>query len=184
MSAFTISDWDLGLLERRGWSTYVGTGLGIWVGIPQQALRLIRGRELLRCFACSTAAAGAGNRLDSLRTPTGWHEVCRTAGAGLLLGAALKGCEWTGEVWRPTDRVEDDLILTRALVLEGLQPGVNRGGDIDSRRRGIFIHGTNAPHLLGTPASHGCIRLSNRDVAELFDLVDVSCRVLITQGDE
>jgi hypothetical protein len=70
--------------------------------------------------------------------------------------------------WR--DDSASDLVLTRILWLEGLEPGVNAGPGIDSHERFIYLHGTSQEHLLGTPASHGCIRLSNRDVITLFNL--------------
>ncbi len=37
--------------------------------------------------------------------------------------------------------------------------------------RYIYIHGTNQETLLGTPASHGCVRMSNPDVVEVYNLV-------------
>ena len=81
----------------------------------------------------------------------------------------------------PVD-VEEDLILTRILWLEGLEPGVNRGPGIDSRERYIYIHGTNEEGLIGTPASHGCVRMRNQDVVTLFDLLPVGAEVEIVRG--
>jgi hypothetical protein len=78
--------------------------------------------------------------------------------------------------------VEEDLILTRILWLEGLEPGVNRGPGIDSRERYIYIHGTNEEGLIGTPASHGCVRMRNQDVVTLFDLLPVGAEVEIVRG--
>jgi lipoprotein-anchoring transpeptidase ErfK/SrfK len=69
--------------------------------------------------------------------------------------------------------------MARILWLQGLEPGVNQGDDVDSYRRYIYIHGTSEEDSIGTPASHGCIRMRNRDVIELYDLVDIDCAVLI-----
>src|SRR5947209_5746513 len=80
--------------------------------------------------------------------------------------------EPTGQVWRAETGAESiaaDLILTRILTLEGLEEGVNRGGDVDSLGRYIYIHGTNHESELGQAASHGCVRLSNADVVDLFE---------------
>lgn len=71
--------------------------------------------------------------------------------------------------WR--DGGDADLILSRILWLDGLEPGVNKGGTVDSRARYIYLHGTNHEQLLGTPASHGCIRMANRDIAAFFRMV-------------
>ncbi len=45
---------------------------------------------------------------------------------------------------------------------------------------GIYgIHGTNRPHSIGTDASHGCIRMHNRDVEELYEKVGIGTKVII-----
>ena len=72
-------------------------------------------------------------------------------------------------------------MLTRILWLSGLEPGVNKGPGIDSHARYIYIHATPAEEKLGTPASWGCVRLSNRDVIELFERTPIGTRVLITE---
>ena len=79
--------------------------------------------------------------------------------------------------------VEEDLVLTRILWLEGLEPGVNRGPGIDSKSRYIYIHGTNEEGLIGTPASHGCLRMKNDDVIDLFDRVPVGTEVWILDSE-
>ncbi|HVP14559.1 MAG TPA: L,D-transpeptidase family protein, partial [Terriglobales bacterium] len=118
----------------------------------------------------STAAAGIGGRSGSLQTPPGLHRIHARIGAGSPSGAVFVSREPTGEIWRGEPR-EDDLILTRVLTLEGLEPGVNRGPDCDSLERFIYIHGTNHESRLGEPGSHGCIRMANADVITLFDRV-------------
>jgi hypothetical protein len=91
------------------------------------------------------------------------------------LCSAFKSREPTGEIWTPQLDAEfpgRDWILTRILWLDGVEPGKNKGGMVDTHARYIYIHGTHEEHKIGTPASHGCIRMKNADVAELFDLVE------------
>jgi UDP-N-acetylmuramate--alanine ligase len=129
-------------------------------------------------FVISTAAAGLGGEAGSLRTPTGWHRIHDRIGAGQPLGAVFESRVPTGEVWGGEPR-SDDLILTRVLTLEGLEEGVNRGPGCDSLERYIYVHGTNHESALGTPASHGCVRMANADVVCLFDRVAIGDAVVI-----
>ena len=125
-------------------------------------------------YPVSTARAGIGGETGSNKTPPGWHRVCARYGANAKLGQvfvsrrALRGSVLPKGKWRAGGNV--DLILSRILWLDGLEPGVNRGGTVDSRARYVYIHGTNQEHLLGRPASHGCIRLSNHDVMVVYAL--------------
>lgn len=141
------------------------------------------GDMLIRQYPVSTAANGAGETRGSYCTPRGRHRIAQKIGAGVPLYAAFRGREPTGEIWTPGLEAENpgrDWILTRILWLEGLEPGRNRGGSVDTQARYIYIHGTNEEHRIGTPASHGCIRMRNADVAELFDLVEVGTEVRIS----
>lgn len=141
------------------------------------------GDMLIRQYPVSTAANGPGEQSGSYCTPRGRHRIAEKIGAGAPLCAAFKARQLTGEVWTPAlDAAEPgrDWILTRILWLEGLEEGKNRGGAVDTHARYIYIHGTNEEHKLGTPASHGCIRMRNADVAELFDLVKVGTEVRIS----
>lgn len=164
MSAYFI-DVDLRLQQ-----------LYLWEPFPD-------GDLLIRQYPVSTAAKGAGERNGSYCTPRGRHRIAQKIGAGAPLYAAFRGREPTGEVWTPALEAENpgrDWILTRILWLEGLEPGRNRGGSVDTQARYIYIHGTNEEHRIGTPASHGCIRMRNADVAALFDLVEVGTEVRIS----
>ena len=150
--------------------------LYLWEGYPD-------GDMLIREYPVSTAAKGAGEQSGSYCTPRGRHRIAQKIGAGAPLFAAFKAREATGEIWTPGLDAENpgrDWILTRILWLEGLEPGRNQGGTVDSHDRYIYIHGTNEEHRLGTPASHGCIRMKNADVAELFGLVEVGTEVRIS----
>ncbi len=140
------------------------------VDVERQRLILVEGSEVRGDYAVSTASAGVGSEEGSFRTPPGWHRVHARIGAGSPSGAVFESRIATGRIWRGESDPED-LILTRVLTLEGLEDSVNRGTGRDSLERYIYVHGTNHPEDLGRPASHGCIRMSNEDVADLFERV-------------
>ena len=129
--------------------------------------------KVLRTWRVSTGANGVGGAEGSGKTPPGRHRVARLFGHAAEKGQvfasrrAVRGHVIPRSRWKSGDTA--DYVMTRILWLEGLEPGVNRGAGVDSRARYIYIHGTNQEHLLGTPASHGCIRMANDDVVELFD---------------
>jgi UDP-N-acetylmuramate-alanine ligase len=141
------------------------------VDVPRQRLVLLdRDGAALAEYVVSTAAAGIGGAAGSNRTPPGLHRIHARIGAAQPAGAVFVSREPTGEVWHGEARA-DDLVLSRVLTLEGLEDGVNRGPGCDSLERYIYLHGTNHEEALGEPASHGCIRLANADVIELFERV-------------
>ena len=172
-TTYTFSGYD--------WQLFVGSGTGIWVSIEKQELVLISDNQIVKRYPCSTAATGAGNVMDSGMTPLGWHRVGEKIGDGLEMGGILKDREWTGQIWKEGEDTENDLILSRILWLEGLEDGINRGGNVDTRSRYIYIHGTNAVDDLGRPASAGCVRLDPREVIDLYERVEVGTKVLITR---
>lgn len=145
------------------------------VDIGAQALALLDGEgRVLRRYAVSTAKNGAGEKNGSYCTPRGAHIVRAKIGTGQPLGTVFRGRRPTGEVWSPGLHEAypgRDWILTRLLWLSGCEPGFNRLGDVDTMRRMIYIHGAPESVPMGEPGSHGCIRMRNADVAELFDLV-------------
>ncbi|NSL55047.1 L,D-transpeptidase family protein [Uliginosibacterium aquaticum] len=136
----------------------------------------------IRRYAISTAALGVGEKAGSYQTPRGQHLVRAKIGGGQPQDAVFKGRRPTGEVWTPRLHAqfpERDWILSRIMWLSGTEVGCNRLGSVDSMRRYIYIHGTPDSEPMGVPVSHGCIRMRNRDVIELFDLVPVGTLVLI-----
>jgi UDP-N-acetylmuramate-alanine ligase len=153
------------------------------VDVELQKLALLDGERLVAEYPVSTAAAGVGGLAGTMRTPPGWHRVHRKIGAGALRGAVFASREPTGAVWSGEPGAAD-LILTRILTLEGLEPGVNQGGERDSLARYIYLHGTNHEDRLGTPASHGCVRLANADVIDLFERVAEGDPVLVAGLEE
>jgi hypothetical protein len=156
----------------------------IRVDLGTQRLELWSGARLLRSWAVSTSARGAGEREGSQQTPRGLHEIRAKIGAGAPEGAVFEGRRPTGEICtaeRARAEPHRDWILSRILWLRGLERGRNRRGAVDTMRRYIYIHGTPDEAALGTPASHGCVRMRNADVIELFDLVEPGVRVEIVE---
>lgn len=145
-----------------------------WIEIDtrQQQLRWWLGRELHYTCSVSTGAAGEGQQEGSGQTPLGWHYVRALIGGGLPEDAVFRGRRWTGEVFTPELAAafpNRDWILTRIVWLCGLETSVNRGGNVDTQRRYIYLHGTPSDEPMGVPASHGCIRLRNRDLLYVFE---------------
>ncbi len=146
----------------------------IRIEIDHQKLQLIEKENLVCSYSISTALNGAGEESGSGCTPRGWHSIKVKIGAGAPLNAVFVGRRPTGEIYSPelSRRFpERDWILTRIIWLTGEEPGKNRGGCRDSLRRFIYIHGTPASEALGVPRSHGCVRMHNSEIIELFDRV-------------
>lgn len=158
--------------------------LWIRVDVSEQRLALLRGPAELRSWPVSTSAVGVGSQSGSNRTPLGLHRVASTFGTGAPLGTIFESRANTGRIARiHTDEtdVAEDHVLTRILWLEGQEPGLNQGGQVDSYLRYIYIHGTNEEGLIGRPASHGCVRMRNADVIELYEQVGVGTEVRIVE---
>lgn len=156
----------------------------IRIDLGKQTLELCEGERTIAIFPVSTAKNGAGERNGSECTPRGRHRICEKIGQGLPTGAVFMSREPTGEICTPeTYRASPgrDWILTRILWLDGLEPGRNLGGDLDTRSRYIYIHGTPDAVAMGVPGSHGCVRMRNVDVCTLFDLVDENTLVEIDE---
>lgn len=161
---------------------WVDTFHVLQVSVAKQQMTLYELGRPVQTFRISTSMVGTGSRMGSIRTPLGRHRICRMVGDGLVAGAVLRGAKPTGEVAQifiDTTNVEDDLVTTRILWLEGLEPGRNRGGLVDSYHRYIYIHGTPEEGLIGQPASHGCLRMYNRDVIALYNRIRLGSLVII-----
>lgn len=152
------------------------------VSIADQRLLVLENQRVIREYSISTAKNGPGQLKGSECTPTGWHQIRAKIGTGAPINSVFIGRRPTGEIYSPTlaaQYPQRDWILSRILWLGGLEPGFNRYGEVDSGWRYIYIHGCPDEHMLGVPASHGCIRMLNQDVIELFDTVEAGCRVWI-----
>ncbi len=146
----------------------------IEIDIPKQELKLLDGTKVVRKYSVSTAKRGAGEINGSLCTPRGRHIVRAKIGAGQPPGTVFVRRRPTGEVWSPELHAQylgRDWILTRILWLSGTEPGKNRLREVDTMRRYIYIHGSPDIAEMGKPGSIGCVRMHNRDIVELFDLV-------------
>lgn len=181
------SDW-LRRLARHAW-VREPSGWGrpvLVVQVDRQRLFVVDLGHPVESFAVSTAERGTGNREGSGQTPLGLHRVAHRIGDAAPAGTIFRGRADTGEIARilaePGQRGPGDRITSRILWLEGLEEGVNRGGEVDSLSRYIYIHGTDEEGRIGTPASHGCIRMRNQDIITLFPRVPLHSLVLILQG--
>ena len=154
----------------------------IEISIPDQTLCLKQGDEIISQYSVSTATNGAGEKEGSECTPRGKHVVAEKIGAGSKLDTVFVGRVPTGEIYEPSLREkypDRDWILTRILRLRGTEPGFNCGCDVDSFERYIYIHGSPDYVAMGTPGSHGCVRMRNEDVIELFDKIECDIPVII-----
>lgn len=154
----------------------------IHISLERQMLVGFNAGRQLCSYPVSTAKKGAGELSGSGCTPRGRHRVRARIGAGQPLGAVFIGRRPTGEVWSAElaeAQPQRDWILTRILWLCGEEVGVNRGADHDSQRRYIYLHGTGDDQPMGTPLSHGCVRLRNPDMLALFDMTPAGCPVII-----
>lgn len=155
------------------------------ISIARQHLALVDddGRAL-REYSVSTAKAGVGEESGSYRTPRGRHIVRAKIGAGCAENTVFVRRRPTGEIWTPELYAQHpgrDWILTRILWLSGCEPGRNRLGKVDTMRRYVYIHGCPDSAEMGKPGSHGCIRMRNADIIELFDLVPAYTPVEISE---
>lgn len=138
--------------------------------------------NLIREYVIATSKFGFGEERDSYKTPRGAHEITEKIGENCPINTVFSERRPTGEIYSAELKIqfpERDWILTRILWLGGLEEGKNLAGNVDSKKRYIYIHGTPDDVILGLPSSHGCIRMRNHDVIELFNLVSIGTKVLI-----
>jgi L,D-transpeptidase catalytic domain len=152
------------------------------VRVASQSMQFYRGSELVRAFAVSTSLRPPSNVKGSLGTPLGLHAIAEKIGRDEPPGMVFKGRMPTGRHFSEFGDEENQgsMVTTRILWLDGLEPGANCGGEVDSHDRYIYIHGTNHEDRIGTPDSTGCVRMRNLDLVELFEQVRVGDHVWIT----
>lgn len=144
----------------------------VHISVRDQRLTLKSGQKKLKTYPISTSRFGLGTEIGSMKTPTGRFRIAEKIGDGMPLGAVFKSRRRV-KVRKKLSR-EEDLIMTRILWLDGLDPA-----NANTQRRFIYIHGTNHEESLGEPTSHGCIRMRSTDVMELYELVEVDTPVAI-----
>ena len=143
------------------------------VRICTATLQMFRKGELMKSYVISTSKRSASNVKHSRGTPRGLHEIAERIGGGQPPGMTFKARISTGRHFSELTDAEanENLITSRILWLRGLEPGVNRGGDVDTYERYIYLHGTNHEDRIGKPLSAGCILLRNLDIVELYESV-------------
>ena len=151
------------------------TAMEIEISITNQELILRDDSGVIKTYKISTSKYGEGSTENSFKTPLGKHEIKKMIGKDVIIGGRFIGRVHTGEVFPIySDQeiyVKEDVVQSRILWLSGLEDNINKGIGVDSFARYIYIHGTPEEWLLGSKASKGCIRMSNKDVIELFDKV-------------
>lgn len=153
------------------------------INIDQQRLYHLHNRNLLHSYIISSALNGIGSQNGSGQTPLGAHCIPKKFGDNAPIGNVFKGRINTGEIatilTNKNTLSHTDNITSRILWLSGLEAGKNQGGNVDSYQRYIYIHGTDEEGRLGKPVSHGCIRMANQDIIELFKQVEINTFVYI-----
>jgi hypothetical protein len=149
------------------------------VEIADQTVSLFEKDKFVKRFPCSTSRFGIGQTEGTNCTPLGLHRIVEKIGAGEPAGTVFKGRKNIGHTSQP--EFAEAKITTRILWLEGLEPGFNRGGNVDSHARYIYIHGTADQMSIGKPTSCGCIHLADADLIPLFDLLPSGTLVWIGQ---
>ena len=154
----------------------------LFISVKDQKMYHIKNNELINEFIISSSAYGTGNKAGSNKTPLGLHKVKEKFGDKTPINGRMIGRVFYGQVatiYNDTTRSKTDDITSRILWLEGLEVNKNKGKGIDSFKRYIYIHGTSEEGRLGTPASHGCIRMKNKEVIDLYKIIEVGTLVLI-----
>ncbi len=157
--------------------------ISIKISIQKQILYLYNDEICIKKYAVSTAKNGAGEQYGSECTPLGKHIIHKKIGADCLPNTVFVGRKSTGEIYSSELAVQHpdrDWVLSRILWLSGTEIGKNRLGQVDTMRRYIYIHGCPDEFPMGIAKSHGCIRMHNKDVIELFDSVELDTKVLIS----
>ena len=158
--------------------------MDIVINVHRKILQCISNNEMLQEYPVSTAKKGVGEQADSECTPRGRHIIRAKIGAQAKINSVFVGRRLTGEIFSEDLRQrypQRDWILTRILWLSGLDVGKNRLGKVDTMRRYIYIHGCPDSDAMGQASSHGCIKMRNSDLVELFDKVSVGTNVTIIE---
>lgn len=156
----------------------------LFVSISEQKLYHIKDNTIIKEYSISSAKKGVGNVKNSDKTPLGLHSIKEKHGNNTPTNGRMIGRVFYGQIatiFNDTTTSKTDDITSRLLWLTGEEEGINKGGNVDSYQRYIYIHGTSEEGKIGTPVSHGCIRMINKEVIELFSLVKLNTKVLILE---
>lgn len=154
----------------------------IYIGVKRQKLYLFEANIISKIYKVSTSLKGAGNEISSYKTPLGLHFIYEKIGNNAPIGTLFinkKNTNKIVEIDSLTLNQNKDEITTRLMSLMGKELNINKGGRVDTFKRGIYIHGTSNEKSIGKPSSHGCIRMKNNDIIELFNSVDKQIPVFL-----
>ena len=165
----------------------------LFLSVTEQKMFFLENMKKIKSYDISTSATSADSNATegTNKTPLGFLRISKLIGNNAKIGTLFKYQKDTGRIVeviynkKKLPKTMEDLITTRVLVLNGLEKGLNagrnkKGQNVDSQQRGIYIHGTNNEAKIGEPASHGCIRMRNKDIVELFDQVDTNTILYIS----
>ena len=153
----------------------------VLINLAKQTLNLPKHNKF---YVISSGKNGIGEQENSGKTPRGWHKIALKFGHTAPKNAVFIARQETGEIYDEmlaAQFPERDWILSRILWLSGLEKDFNQGEGCDTFKRYIYIHGTPDTEPMGVPMSHGCIRMRNTDVIELFELIDCNALVYISE---
>ncbi len=169
------------IMDKCGAMSIAPTRRCLAVSIRTQRMLVFDDGGRVRQYPVSTSKRPPSNVADSRGTPRGLHRVAERIGSGEPAGMVFRGRRPVGKRFAemPAEDRERNLVTSRILWLEGLEPGINAGPGRDSRERSIYIHGTNHEDRIGRPFSGGCIEMMNTDVIELFDATPLHSLVWI-----
>ena len=154
----------------------------LYVSIKQQKLYHIQNDSIIKEYIISSSAYGIGSKAGSNKTPIGLHSIKEKYGDNTPINGRMTGRVFYGDIatiYTDETKSKTDDVTSRIFWLEGMEKGKNKGKGIDSFSRYIYIHGTSEEGRLGKPASHGCIRMKNKEVIDLYKLIEVGTLVLI-----
>ena len=189
--ARTSPRWPAALINAMSRPGIHPTRSLLWVRVGEQRMAWLEqtpsqtaGRrfpsyDLRRDFVVSTSAYGIGQVINSQQTPLGLHRIAQKIGGGSPIGTVFRSRKPVGLTSEGQPHAS---IVHRILWLEGLEPGLNRGGNVDTFERYIYIHGFGDESTLGRPQSHGCIHLAAKDLIPLYDQLPIGTLVWIDAG--
>ena len=154
----------------------------LYVSIAKQKMYRIKEHKIIKTYVISSSSYGVGSKVGNNKTPLGLHRIKEKFGDNTPINGRMIGRVYYGQIatiYTDQTKSKTDDVTSRILWLEGLEKGLNKGEGIDSYKRYIYIHGTSEEGRLGTPASHGCIRMKNKEVIELYDKIKTGTLVLI-----
>ena len=154
----------------------------LYVNIVKQTMYHIKKHKIVKTYVISSSSYGVGSEAGSYKTPLGLHRIKEKFGDKTPMNGRMIGRVYYGQIatiYTDQTKSKTDDVTSRIFWLEGLEKGLNKGEGISSYKRYIYIHGTSEEGRLGTPASHGCIRMKNKEVIELYDKIKIGTLVLI-----